>query len=456
MYIEDTIAAISTPQGEGGIGIVRISGSQAEAIGHRLFRFRKGGAFVSHFLHYGTVAEPTGGAVIDEAMAVLMRAPHSYTREDVLELHCHGGMLVMERILASALACGARLAEPGEFTRRAFINGRIDLMQAEAVMDVITAKTEAALTLAQRQREGALSVRIDAIRQSLTRNLAFIEASIDFPEDDIGETDTAALRSGVTGALDEIGTLLAGFDEGRILREGISVLIVGKPNAGKSSLLNCLLRDNRAIVTHIPGTTRDIIEETVNLGGLAVRLLDTAGIRHTDDVVEREGIMRALDKIQLADLALFVLDSSQPFGDEDRMILDALGEITTIAVLNKIDLPRRIEFPSKVAQMPHAALSARSGAGVDGLRDLIRATFLHGSALDSREFVALSRARHRDALVSTRSSLRQFLSGLGEGRELETLAIDLRDALFAVGQVTGVTATDDVLDVIFSSFCIGK
>lgn len=456
MYIEDTIAAISTPQGEGGIGIVRVSGSQAEAIGHRLFRFRRGSAFVSHFLHYGTVAEPAGGAVIDEAMAVLMRAPHSYTREDVLELHCHGGMLVMERILASALACGARLAEPGEFTRRAFINGRVDLTQAEAVMDVITAKTEAALTLAQRQREGALSVRIDAIRQALTRSLAFIEASIDFPEDDIGETDTTALRAGVSGALEEIGQLLAGFDEGRILREGISVLIVGKPNAGKSSLLNCLLRDNRAIVTHIPGTTRDIIEETVNLGGLAVRLLDTAGIRHTDDVVEREGITRALDKIPLADLVLFVLDSSRPFGDEDRMILDAVRKKTTIAVLNKCDLSPAPQFPLEIGEMPHTALSARSGAGVDGLRDLIRATFLHGSALDSREFVVLSRARHRDALVSARSALGQFLSGLGEGRELETLAIDLRDALFAVGQVTGATATDDVLDVIFSSFCIGK
>ncbi|HEX9079319.1 MAG TPA: tRNA uridine-5-carboxymethylaminomethyl(34) synthesis GTPase MnmE [Desulfuromonadaceae bacterium] len=456
MYVEDTIAAISTPQGEGGIGIVRISGSQAEAIGLRLFRFCRGSAFASHFLHYGTVVDPAGGTAIDEAMAVLMRAPRSYTREDVLELHCHGGMLVTERVLASALACGARLAEPGEFTRRAFINGRIDLIQAEAVMDVITAKTEAALALAQRQRDGALSVRIEAIRQGLTRSLAFVEASIDFPEDDIGETDTVALRADVATALDEVAALLAGFDEGRILREGISVLIVGKPNAGKSSLLNCLLRDNRAIVTHIPGTTRDIIEESVNLGGLAVRLLDTAGIRHTDDIVEREGITRALDKIPLADLVLFVLDSSQPFSDEDRMILHALEGKTTIAVLNKSDLPQCMEFPPQVALMPQASLSARSGTGIDALRDLIRTTFLHEAALDSREFVALSRARHRDTLVTAHSALRQFLSGLDAGRELETLAIDLRDALFAVGQVTGATATDDVLDVIFSSFCIGK
>lgn len=456
MYFEDTIAAISTPQGEGGIGIVRISGSQAEAIGLRLFRFCKGSAFVDHFLHYGTVAEPDGGAVIDEAMAVLMRAPHSYTREDVLELHCHGGMLVVERLLGSALVCGARLAEAGEFTRRAFVNGRIDLVQAEAIMDVIAAKTEASLVLAQRQRAGALSVRIDNIRQALTRSLAFVEASIDFPEDDIGEVDTVALRSGVHGALDEIDSLLAGFDEGRILREGISVLIVGKPNVGKSSLLNRILKENRSIVTHIPGTTRDIIEETINLGGLAVRLLDTAGIRHTDDLVECEGISRALDKIPLADLVLFVLDQSRPYSEEDRMIHDALGGKTAIVVLNKSDLPQRIELPTQVARMPQASLSAGSGAGVDSLRDLIRTTFLHGATLDSREFVAISRARHRDALVSARSALQRFLSGLGDGRELETLAIDLRDALLAVGQVTGVTATDDVLDVIFSSFCIGK
>jgi len=456
MYIEDTIAAISTPQGEGGIGIVRISGREAGAIGLRLFRFRHGHAFRSHFLHYGSVTEPDGGDVIDEAMAVLMCAPRSYTCEDVLELHCHGGMVVTERVLTSALACGARLAEPGEFTRRAFVNGRIDLVQAEAVMDVIVAKTEAALALAQRQREGALSARIAEVRQSLTRSLAFVEASIDFPEDDIGETDTGALRTDVNTALASIDRLLAGFDDGRILREGISVLIVGKPNAGKSSLLNCLLRENRAIVTHIPGTTRDIIEETVNLGGLAVRLLDTAGIRHTDDVVEREGISRALDKIPLADLVLFVLDSSRPFSSEDRLILDSLGGKRVIAVLNKSDLPVAMVLPPEVADMPCAAVSAGSGDGIDGLRELIRTTFLHCGALDSREFVAISRSRHRDALASARVALRQFLSGLETERELEILAIDLRDALAAVGQVTGETTPDDVLDVIFSSFCIGK
>ncbi|KAB0671617.1 tRNA uridine-5-carboxymethylaminomethyl(34) synthesis GTPase MnmE [Oryzomonas sagensis] len=456
MYIEDTIAAISTPQGEGGIGIVRVSGSLAEAIGLRLFRFCRGVAFASHFLHYGAVVAPGGDAVLDEAMAVLMRAPHSYTREDVLELHCHGGMLVVERVLAAVLACGVRLAEPGEFTRRAFVNGRIDLVQAEAVMDVIAAKTEASLALAQRQRTGALSDRIETIRRALTRSLAFVEASIDFPEDDIGETDTVALRSGVSDALDVIGGLLAGFDEGRILREGISVLIVGKPNAGKSSLLNRLLKENRAIVTHVPGTTRDIIEETVNLGGLAVRLLDTAGIRHTDDVVEREGINRALDKIPLADLVLFVLDSARPFSDEDRLILDAVKGKTTIVVLNKSDLSPVLQLPPAMGVLPRVALSAGTGAGIDELREVIRTTFLHGSALDSREFVAISRVRHRDALVSARAALHRFLSGLDEGRELETLAIDLRDALSAVGQVTGETTTDDVLDVVFSSFCIGK
>jgi len=456
MYIEDTIAAISTPHGEGGIGIVRVSGSEAEAIGRRVFRFQGGGAFTSHHLHYGAVAEPGTGAVIDEAMAVLMRSPCSYTREDVLELHCHGGMLVVERVLALALSCGARLADPGEFTRRAFVNGRIDLLQAEAVMDVIAAKTDASLALAQHQREGMLSHRIGEIRQALTRSLAFVEAYIDFPEDDIGQADIATLRAAADDVLASLGNLLSGFDEGRILREGISVLIVGKPNAGKSSLLNCLLKENRAIVTHIPGTTRDVIEESINLGGLAVRLLDTAGIRHTDDVVEREGISRTLDKIPLADLVLFVLDASRRLDDEDRLILDAVHGKNVIAVLNKTDLPKEIELSPEMASLPQAVISAGTGTGIDGLRDLVRTTFLHGTSLDSREFVAISRARHRDALVMAKAHIQRFLSGLEVGRELETLAIDLRDALSAVGQVTGETSTDDVLDVIFSSFCIGK
>jgi tRNA modification GTPase len=455
MYIRDTIAAVSTPPGNGGIGIIRVSGDQASAVANTIFIPVYDGGLVSHRFSFGTICDPATGEKVDESMAVLMRAPRSYTREDVLELHCHGGWLVVERVLALVLACGVRLADPGEFTRRAFLNGRIDLVQAEAVMDIIASKSEAALQLAQNQREGALSKRIDDIRVCLVQALALVEAYIDFPDDDLGETDVAAICSAVGEAQGIIAGLLATFEEGRITRDGVSVLIVGKPNAGKSSLLNRLLNENRAIVTHIPGTTRDIIEETITFDGLAVRLLDTAGIRHTDDLVEQEGISRALEKIPLADLILAVFDASREFSQEDQLIFDALVGRRTIAVLNKTDLPRRLVLPDEerfVALVPIAALS---GDGIQLLKQTVCKQFLHSTTSDSREFVALSRARHRDALVSAEQCLRQFSGGLS-ARNLELLALDLRGALQAVGSVTGQTATDEVLELIFSSFCIGK
>lgn len=456
MYIRDTIAAVSTPPGNGGIGIVRVSGAQAAVIGTTIFKPVKNGGLNSHRFYFGAICDPDTGLTVDEAMAVLMRAPRSYTREDLLELHCHGGMLVVERVLALTLRCGARLAEPGEFTRRAFLNGRIDLVQAEAVMDIIGSQTEAALQLAQRQREGALSRKISEARDFLVTALALVEAYIDFPEDDLGEADMDAIRSAVDKARQITGTLLAGFDDGRILREGISVLIIGKPNAGKSSLLNRLLNENRAIVTHLPGTTRDIIEETINLGGLPVRLLDTAGIRSTSDMIEQEGINRALEKIPLADLVLFVCDSSRPFDADDRLILDALAGKRVIALLNKNDLPRAIVLPDDCNGMRRLPISAASGDGVEALKDAVCKTFLHDTALDSREFVAISRARHRDSLALAESILERIRLAFKAGFELELIAVDLRDALSAVGAVTGQTTTDDLLDKIFSSFCIGK
>lgn len=456
MYIRDTIAAISTPTGNGGIGIVRVTGAQAAAIGDTIFKPVKSGGLISHRFYFGTICDPQSNEPVDEAMAVLMQAPRSYTREDVLELHCHGGMLVVERVLALTLLCGARLAEPGEFTRRAFLNGRIDLVQAEAVMDIIGSQTEAALRLAQHQREGVLSMRISEARSLLLKALALVEAYIDFPEDDLGEADTTVIASSVDSAQAIICGLLAGFDQGRILREGISVLIIGKPNAGKSSLLNRLLNENRAIVTHFPGTTRDIIEETVNLGGLPVRLLDTAGIRHTDDLAEQEGINRAMGKIPQADLVLFVCDSSRPFDHEDQLILDALSDSKVMAVLNKCDLPRSLQLPSAFDGIKTVSISANSGEGVDSLKEAVRTDFLQDTPLDSREFVAISRARHRDALTSAKFALERVKNGLASGLELELMTIELRDALSAVGSVTGETTSDEVLDLIFSSFCIGK
>lgn len=455
MYIRDTIAAISTPPGNGGIGIVRVSGDQAAAIGNSVFKAVKDGGLVSHRFHFGAITDPATGAIIDEAMAVLMRAPHSFTREDVLELHCHGGWLVVETVLKLVLKCGARLADPGEFTRRAFLNGRIDLVQAEAVMDIIGSNTEAALQLAQSQREGALSRRIEEIRLLLLKALALVEAYIDFPEDDLGDADCDQIREHAVRALAMINELLTSFDEGRILRDGVSVLILGKPNVGKSSLLNLLINENRAIVTHLPGTTRDIIEETVIINGLAVRLLDTAGIRHTDDLVEREGINRAMEKIPLADLVLFVLDASRPFDSEDQHIHDALADSCVMAVLNKTDLPRQLSLPDSLRCAAQVDMSVRSGDGLDSLKRAVCDHFLKKTSVDRRELVALSRSRHRDALMSADTALRSFMAGL-EQCSLELLAIDLREALDCVGTVTGQTTNDELLNQIFSSFCIGK
>ena len=455
MYLRDTIAAVSTPPGNGGIGIIRVSGDQAAAVGHTVFKSVYDGGLVSHRFSFGTICDVATGESVDEAMAVYMRAPRSYTREDVLELHCHGGWVVVERVLALVLACGVRLADPGEFTRRAFLNGRIDLVQAEAVMDIIASKSGAALQLAQKQREGALSKRIEDVRTCLIQALALVEAYIDFPDDDLGDTDVSSILTSVREAQKIVAELLLSFEEGRIIRDGISVLIVGKPNAGKSSLLNRLLNENRAIVTHIPGTTRDIIEETITFEGLSVRLLDTAGIRHTDDIVEQEGISRALDKIPQADLVLAVFDASNEFSPEDQLICDALIDSSAVAVLNKADLPRRFVLPHGNGFLDLVTISALSGEGIDSLKQTVCRRFLHSGSPDSREYVALSRARHRDALVSAAQSLRQFSGGL-QDRNLELLALDLRDALHAVGSVTGETATDEVLDLIFSSFCIGK
>lgn len=456
MYVRDTIAAISTPPGNGGIGIVRVSGERAAGIADSIFKPVSNGGLDSHRFYFGTIIDPERGEAVDEAMAVLMLSPRSYTREDVLELHCHGGMLVVERVLALCLGQGARLAEPGEFTRRAFLNGRIDLVQAEAVMDIIGSKSEAALRLAQHQREGLLSRRLGEIRNDLQHALALVEAYIDFPEDDLGDPDTAAISTRLDSARAAVAELVDGFDDGRALREGISVLIIGKPNAGKSSLLNRLLNENRAIVTHVPGTTRDIIEETINLGGLPVRLLDTAGIRHTEDLIEQEGIRRALDKIPLADLVLFVMDGTAPFGDEDCLILDGLKQSRTIGVINKCDLPDQLQLPALFPDMPLVQISAQSGEGVDRLRELIRNTFLHSAAIDSREFVAISRARHRDALLSALAVLDGISTRFSHGAGLELLAVDLREALASVGSVTGHSTPDEILDIVFSSFCIGK
>lgn len=456
MYIHDTIAAICTPLGEGGIGVIRVSGEDARRIGAEIFSGKPDGGFESHRFYYGSIVDPAGGAALDEALVVFMQAPRSYTCEDVLEIQCHGGYLVVQRVLDLVLRQGARLAAPGEFTRRAFLNGRIDLVQAEAVIDVIRGKTDAALALAQHQRAGLLSRRIAAAREGIVHALALVEAHLDFPEEEIDAASYGEIEERAAAARMELVGLLDGFGEGRALREGVAVMIAGKPNVGKSSLLNALLREKRAIVTAIPGTTRDVIEEVVNIRGLPVRVLDTAGIRATDDIIEQEGVRIAREKIGEADLVLFLLDLSRPFDDDDLLIARELAGRRFLLVLTKCDLSEALSLPAELAGEPAVRISTRSGAGIEELHRAIFDSFLHGHAVDSREYVALSNARHRDALAKCLTSLQRFGENAAAGENLELLAVDLRDALHAVGEVTGETTPDEVLDLIFQRFCIGK
>ncbi len=456
MYIRDTIAAISTPIGEGGIGIIRISGDRAGDIAGKIFIRERSGGLQSHRFYYGEIKDPDTGRTVDEAMVVLMQAPKSYTREDVLEIQCHGGYLVVQKILELVLRHGARLAETGEFTKRAFLNGRIDLVQAEAVIDIIRGKTETSVALAQHQREGLLSHKILDAKDGIIHALALIEAYLDFPEEDIEFAENREIYARVKNSLEKIESLLGGYDEGRVLREGVCVLIVGKPNVGKSSLLNTLLQEKRAIVTSVPGTTRDIIEEVVNINGLPVKMLDTAGIRRTEDVVEQEGVRIALQKIAMADLVLLVLDISRPFDEEDMLILDAVAGSNVIVVKNKSDLCSVMQIPLQLQDKMTVEISTINDAGLDTLREMIFSTFVHNKAVDSREYVVLSQTRHRDALQKAGESLHSFLYNFEGGTNLEILALDLREALNALGEVTGETTPDDILDLIFQRFCIGK
>jgi tRNA modification GTPase len=456
MYIRDTIAAICTPLGEGGIGIIRVSGDQARLIGATIFNRKPDGGFISHRFYYGAIIDPNGPVTLDEAMLVFMQAPRSYTCEDVLEIQCHGGYLMVQQALGLVLRQGARLAEPGEFTRRAFLNGRIDLVQAEAVIDVIRGKTEAALSLAQHQHAGLISKEIRAISEGILQILALVESHIDFPEEEIESPGIDDLLTGIETVEQKVAALLDGFSEGKALREGVSVVIAGKPNVGKSSLLNALLREKRAIVTSIPGTTRDVIEEVVNIRGLPVRMLDTAGICESTDAIEREGVALALEKISQADLVLFMVDASRSFDNDDLIICKQISGKNFLLVMNKCDQCEIIELPEALAAYNPIRISTLRGEGIDSLHHEVYDNFLHGRATDSREYVVLSNVRHRDALDKCLAALRRFTANAQAGFNLELLAADLRDALHAVGEVTGKTTADDVLDIIFQRFCIGK
>jgi tRNA modification GTPase len=456
MSEQDTICAVSTPPGAGGIGIIRISGREAISIASTVFRPRRNEKFgtePSHSLVYGHVVDPASGETVDEVLVSVMRAPATYTREDVVEMNCHGGMMPLWRTMSLLLAAGARQAEPGEFTKRAFLNGRIDLAQAEAVMDIIQSKTELSHRAANEQILGGLSKEIAELRDQMVSLIASVEASIDFPEDDIEMGTEQSLAAGVNGLLMSVDRLISTYACGRILRDGFATAIVGKPNVGKSSLLNALLKQNRAIVTEIPGTTRDVLEEYLNIAGVPLKILDTAGIRHSHDLVEQEGVRRSLAAIESADIVLVVLDGSQPLCVEDRRVLDEVREKNAILIINKADLPRDLEKLD--VPRNQVSLSCHTGEGLDILKAMISDLVKQG-VVNSREHAWAVNRRHKTALEQTRESLQKAIGSITSNLSPEFIAMDLRGALDSLGLIIGTTYTEDILERIFNDFCIGK
>lgn len=451
----DTIAAPATPSGPGGIGIIRISGSGAEAALERIFRpTRPRPRLRSHQLYHGQIVDSSAAAV-DEVLAVIMRAPHSYTREDVVEIHCHGGQVVLRRILDLLLDQGIRLANPGEFTQRAFLHGRLDLAEAEAVIDLIQSRSEGSRRVALEQMQGRLSRAIHGFQHQVADLLALVETYIDFPEEDIPSLQLEGLVAQSLAVRQQMELLLENFESGRILREGLAVLILGCPNVGKSSLLNALLGEARAIVTAVPGTTRDTIEENLSLGGIPLRLVDTAGVRETTDVIEAEGVRRAQEKIAGADLILFVVDGSRGLTADDCFTLDLCANHRVLLVVNKVDLGL-VPLEPPFARLPRVEISAHSGRGLEQLRQAIIGFFQTQDGREGLESPLLTDRRHREALVLTRNALQRFEESLQNHHSLEFLAVELREALQGLGLITGETTPDHILERIFARFCIGK
>lgn len=456
--VDDTIAAISTALGEGGIGIVRISGKDAILVADKLYRGRRplseipGGRIV-----YGRIVD--NDEVVDEVLVSVFRSPHSYTREDVVEINCHGGIGVVRRVLELVLASGARLAEPGEFTKRAFLNGRLDLSQAEAVIDIIRSRTELSLKTAVSQLTGRMSNRIRPIRNRIIDSIAHIEAAVDYPDEDIDVLDRNQLIGDIKVVKADLESILETADAGRILREGIAVAIVGRPNVGKSSLLNRLLRENRALVTDIPGTTRDLIEETMNLRGVPLRVVDTAGIRETEDVVESMGVQRAKETVGEADVVLFVVDGSAPITDEDRAIAALLDEKRVLGVVNKRDRGRVVsdaELHALFRGHDWVEISAQEGTNLSEMEEALWNLIGLGGTLATGDEIIITRERHRRAVAAALQSLDDALSTIESDLPYDLASIDLQQAADHLGEITGETVKEDVIDRIFERFCIGK
>ncbi|GAB4487728.1 MAG: tRNA uridine-5-carboxymethylaminomethyl(34) synthesis GTPase MnmE [Thermodesulfovibrionales bacterium] len=455
---EDTIAAISTPVGPGGIGIVRMSGPLAIPIADRIFRAtgKKPSAAKGFSLLHGRVIDPENRGVLDEALLSVMKGPRSYTREDVVEISCHGGMVAVSRLLELVLSQGARLAEPGEFTKRAFLNGRISLTQAEAVLDIIQARTEESMRIAVSQLQGGLAEKLAAARESLISIAALAEAHIDFPEEEIPPADVGRFIQGIARLRQEIEALSSTYADARFFRDGLSVAIIGRPNVGKSSLLNRLLLKDRAIVTETPGTTRDVIEDFLNINGLPVKIMDTAGIRESDERIEQEGIRRSLQAAEDADFVIVMLDGSSPLVQEDRDLLDRVAAEKAIVAVNKSDLPQRLDLDdASLAGMTCLSISAATGDGISRLKDVVYSKNLRNWDKE-REGVVVTNLRHKTSLDRAARALERAERSLSSGRPLELFAIDLRDAIDSIAEIAGAVTADEILDRIFSRFCIGK
>ncbi len=457
--MEDTIAAVATAYGEGGIGIIRISGEKSHYILKNVFIPASEDKFpISRRMTYGKIIDTEQDDIIDEAMAVYMKGPKTYTAEDVVEIYCHGSIVSLRKTLALVLRKGARLAEPGEFTKRAFLNGRLDLSQAEAVIDIIKAKTDKGFDIALSQLEGDLSLKVNEIRKRLLDTLVDITVNIDYPDEDIEELTYDNLEKNISLIGEMIEKLLSTASSGRMIREGVRVAIVGKPNVGKSSLMNCLLRETRAIVTEIPGTTRDTIEEAISIRNIPVYLIDTAGIRKTDDVVEKIGIEKSKEAFNKADFIIFIMDGSQPMSHEDMEIAENVNPEKTLVLLNKSDLSEAFVSEEVRQLMPDVNVietSLISGQGIDEIEEFIE-SMVYGGRLTQHESIMVNNVRHIELLNKGRDSLNDALIMVQKKEALDFIEIDVKNAYEYLGEIIGETVSDDIIDEVFARFCLGK
>ena len=452
----DTIAAISTPRGEGGIGIIRISGDKSFEILDKIFNTKNPNRDLGFYkFNYGFIHD--NGKIVDEVMAVRMKAPKTYTCEDVVEINCHGGHLISEKVLELVLKNGARHAEQGEFTKRAFMNGRIDLSQAEAVMDIIQGKTEKSISLSLEQLRGDLRDKIGSFKKALLDVTAHVNVVLDYPEEGIDDPLPSNLRENLENVYAEADRLISSYDKGKKIKEGIKTVIAGKPNVGKSTLLNSLLKEERAIVTHIPGTTRDVIEEIIYIKGIPLALTDTAGIRKTEDIVENIGVEKSKKFIENADLVLLVLDASRELESEDREVIQEIqnNNKKTIVLLNKIDLERKIEL-DEFGLENILEISAKDNIGIEDMEERIYSYIVEEKVEDSSEKLIITNIRHKTALEKTKDAIRNIFETIDAGMPMDLISVDLKEALDSLSEITGEISSEDILDHVFGNFCVGK